>query len=649
MSEIVWEPSSYDLTESQMAVFMRYVNQCFSLQLKSYQELHDWACQNPALFWGEFWAYSEIISSSEFDSVVDDLTMPGTQWFKGALLNYAENCLRFNDDGCAIINANEQGEINRSTYKELHEKVSKCQQFLVEKGIQKNDVVAAVVTNCEETMVLFLAVAAIGAIWTSCSPDFGEDALLSRFSQVNPKCLVFVDSYRFKGKAFSIADKLAYLFKELRSIEFFVQLDRDALELSFSDTTTYSSIQSSYTAGEICFEQLPFNHPLYILYSSGTTGKPKSLVHSAGGALIEHLKEQRLHCDIKREDVFFYYTSCAWMMWNWLVSGLATGCTLVVFDGAPFYPSRMATWEMIDQYNITHYGTSAKFINASSKYKLSPKDSLDLSSLCMILSTGSPLYEDDFDYVYGSVKSTVQLCSISGGTDIVGCFALGNPLLPVYKGELQSISLGCPVQAYDADGAAVCHTKGELVCEGPFPSMPIYFLNDENFDRYKASYFSRYEGIWNHSDFIQISETGSVRVLGRSDATLNRAGIRIGTAEIYQVVDAVDVIQDSLVIHLERSDTMILFIQTVDGSGLTPELNKRLQVTLKEKLSPRHAPNRIYAVPAMPYTKNGKKVELAVKYIFTGEDALINTSSLADVSALDAFRQIKEQAFSTVS
>lgn len=631
-----------------MALFKEHINTSFSLSLKTYPELHAWACNHLELFWETFWNYAGIISSEAYTEVLSQRSMPGAEWFKGAKLNYAEHCLRFNDDHTAIIGADEKGEYCRTSYKQLAEKVSLCEQFLRQAGVKKGDRVAALATHCEETIVTFLATASIGAIWSSCSPDFGNDAILARFSQIEPTCFVFVDSYQFKGKSFDLSERITSLLAGLPTVSTCLHLDRVSTSTSYPHTTRYSTLSTAYAPQPIHFEQLSFSHPLYILFSSGTTGKPKSITHSAGGSLIEHIKEQRLHGDLKREDVFFYYTSCSWMMWNWQVSGLASGTTLLVFDGSPFYPKKLSTWELIDEYGITIYGTSAKFINASLKFKLSPKEHCNLSTLRAILSTGSPLFDEDFDYVYEHVKPSVQLSSISGGTDIVGCFALGNPMMPVRRGELQSISLGYPVQAYSEEGTPLFDEKGELVCEAPCPSMPISFWNDPSYEAYKKSYFSVYPGKWHHSDFIKCMSTGGVHVLGRSDATLNRAGIRIGTAEIYAVVEALQEIKDSVVIHLEAKDSMILFIDLEEGHSFSPELNRGIQTALKEACSPRHCPNRIYPVPGIPYTKNGKKVELAVKHIFLGQDDQINTASLGDESVLAAYKDLYLKHFALV-
>ncbi len=640
-SVILKEPTTEQLTSSQMAIFKNKVENHFKLSLPSYQELHKWACENPQDFWAFLWNDCNIISDNNYKHVLSSNLMPGVKWFEGVQLNFAENCLHFNDNHTAIINCNEQGEINRTTYNELTKKVSIAQQWLIEQGIKKGDRVAAVVTNCEATIVLFLATASLGAIWTSCSPDFGVEAILSRFSNVKPRCLIFVSDYIYKNKTISIAQTITNILNQLTSVECAMEITTKQTS-EFSNSTTYKNITNSYQPQQLTYTKMDFNDPLYILYSSGTTGKPKAIVHSIGGSLLEHIKEQRLHCDITRKDVLFYYTSCSWMMWNWLVSGLASGCSLVVFDGAPFYPKKPSTWQLISDYNITVYGTSAKFINASKRFNLKPKDSLNLSSLKTILSTGSPLYDEDFDYIYDHVKSDVNLCSISGGTDIVGCFALGNPLLPIKRGELQCISLGYPVYAYNDQGQSVIEEKGELICKNPAPSMPIYFWNDSNFTTYKSSYFNKYPNIWNHSDYIEITAQGGIKILGRSDATLNRSGIRIGTAEIYQLLEQQPHIEDSLVIHIEQKDHMFLFVKTTHNNSLTTTQTQDLKQLIKEKLSIRHCPNHIHQVTELPYTKNGKKVELAVKHIFTNQEEKINTSSLQNKDCLNQFRTIKQ-------
>ena len=636
---ILWQPSDEAIKDAEMTRLMRCLNNKYQLNLTSYSDLHHWAVLHPELFWGFLWDFLGIVCSQSYTDVLQSQSMLESRWFVNAKLNYAENCLRFNDEQLAIIGVDESGEMSRTSYKALSEKVSKLQQVLLSKGVLKGDRVVALVSNCEEAIVCFLACASIGAIWASCSTEFGVDAVESRFGPLNPTCFIFSEQYVYKKRSFSLHSTVQQLFDLMPTCKFGISLQStDQLHHYSKDVFRYDHIMMNYQEQEVYFEQLPAEHPLYILFSSGTTGKPKAIVHSIAGTLIEHLKEFKLHCNAKRTDVIFYYTTTAWMMWNWLVSGLAVGSTIVVFDGAPFYPDDMSTWTLIEDYGISIYGTSAKFINSSAQKGLNPKQKLNLESLNIILSTGSVLTEEDFDYVYQRVKDDVQLSSISGGTDIVGCFALGNPIEPVRRGYLQSISLGYNVQSFNDQQKPCFNQKGELVCVAPFPSMPIYFWNDDKKELYKQSYFSTYVDVWHHSDFIEISDCGAVKIYGRSDATLNRAGVRIGSSEIYQVVNQFDCVEDSLVVHLEQDDTMILFVQLVQLS-LDDELIQQLKQTLKLKRTPRHVPDLVFQVNAIPYTVNGKKMETLVKKVLLGDNA-INVSSLKDPTVLDEYKQV---------
>ena len=638
-NNILWRPSEELVDSAEITRLIRCLNLKFNLEIKTYNELHQWSVSEPELFWGFLWDFLNISYSKTYDSVLETSSFLNTKWFSGAKLNYAENCLRFNDEKTAIIAVNEVGKTTYTTYKHLSEKVAKVQQLLLSKGVVKGDRVVGFVSNCEETIVCFLACASLGAIWASCSTEFASDAVVARFGPLNPTCLVFSEQYTYKKRVFSTKKTVAELFDMLPTCKFGISLQsEDEINSYPKDVYRYDHILCEYPEQDVYFEQLTADYPLYILFSSGTTGKPKAIVHSVGGTLIEHLKEFKLHCNAKRTDVVFYYTTCAWMMWNWLVSGLTVGSTIVVFDGAPFYPDDLSTWKLIDEYKISIYGTSAKFISTSAQKGLIPKNNLDLDSLKIILSTGSVLLEEDFDYVYSSVKKDVQLSSISGGTDIVGCFALGNPIEPVKRGYLQSISLGYDVKAFDEHQQPCFNKKGELVCVAPFPSMPIFFWNDEGKEKYKGSYFSTYDNIWHHSDFIEISDTGAVKVYGRSDATLNRGGVRIGSSEIYQVVDQLEHVQDSLVVHLDKDDRMILFVQ-MEGSQFNDDFKVLVKQALKQKRSPRHVPDLVYRVNAIPYTVNGKKMEVLVKKLLIG-DKNINISTLKDPSLIDEYKQI---------
>ena len=641
----MWQPTEEQINNSQMMDYMQLVNQKFGLSLKKYSQLYDWSIEKAEDFWGSFWEYSQIIHHSPYSQVVDDLgKMPGAKWFDGATLNFAENLLRYRDDKIAILFQGEDGTQSSLTYKELHDQVSRLARSMREMGIVKNDRVAGFMPNIPETIITMLATASIGAIWSSCSPDFGIKGVLDRFQQIEPKLIFAADGYLYNGKTIDCLSKLKKILTDLPSI-------KKTIIVPFAGDSNTNVIKNSMLwndflhkdSGDIIFEQLPFDHPLYIMYSSGTTGLPKSIVHSAGGTLIQHLKELKLHTDLTQNDKIFYFTTCGWMMWNWLISSLAVGATIVLYDGSPFYPDGTALLKMADEVGITVFGTSAKYISSLESAGIKPKQISSFPKLRTILSTGSPLVEENFDFVYGEWKEDVQLASISGGTDIISCFALGNPILPVRRGELQCRGLGMKVESYNEKGMSVRNEKGELVCTQAFPSMPIYFWNDSNGKKYQSAYFDVYPNIWHHGDYLEINDFGGVKIYGRSDTTLNPGGIRIGTAEIYQTVERFNEVEDSLVISQpwQNDERIILFLKMKDRITLTNSLKTRVKNSIRESCTHRYVPAKIIAVEDIPYTINGKKVELAVKQVIQNIEVK-NIDSLVNPSILDFYKDILE-------
>ena len=641
----MWQPTEEQINNSQMMDYMQLVNQKFGLSLKKYSQLYDWSIEKAEDFWGSFWEYSQIIHHSPYSQVVDDLgKMPGAKWFDGATLNFAENLLRYRDDKIAILFQGEDGTQSSLTYKELYDQVSRLARSMREMGIVKNDRVAGFMPNIPETIITMLATASIGAIWSSCSPDFGIKGVLDRFQQIEPKLIFAADGYLYNGKTIDCLSKLKIILVDLPSI-------KKTIIVPFAGDSNTNVIKNSMLwndflhkdSGDIIFEQLPFDHPLYIMYSSGTTGLPKSIVHSAGGTLIQHLKELKLHTDLTQNDKIFYFTTCGWMMWNWLISSLAVGATIVLYDGSPFYPDGTALLKMADEVGITVFGTSAKYISSLESSGIKPKQIFSFPKLRTILSTGSPLVEENFDFVYGEWKEDVQLASISGGTDIISCFALGNPILPVRRGELQCRGLGMKVESYNEKGMSVRNEKGELVCTQAFPSMPIYFWNDSNGKKYQSAYFDVYPNIWHHGDYLEINDFGGVKIYGRSDTTLNPGGIRIGTAEIYQTVERFNEVEDSLVISQpwQNDERIILFLKMKDRITLTNSLKTRVKKSIRESCTHRYVPAIIIAVEDIPYTINGKKVELAVKQVIQNIEVK-NIDSLVNPSILDFYKDILE-------
>ena len=646
MNQILWTPTQDQIEASQMDAFRKQINARYNLSLNNYHELHQWSVTHITDFWKAIWGFMSIEFSSDYTQVVDDETkMPGAKWFEGAQFNFAENLLRIRSDKPAIQFKGEGQPVRTLSYIELFSEVENLASALRKMGVQKGDRVVGFMPNMPETIIAMLATTSIGAIWSSSSPDFGIKGVLDRFTQIEPKVLFAADGYFYNGKPFDSLQKLKSILVELPTIE------RVVITPYTKPDPNISSVNNGIIWNEFIdecpntlkFEQLPFDHPLYIMYSSGTTGLPKSIVHGAGGTLLQHLKELRLHGNVSMDDTVFYFTTCGWMMWNWLVSNLSIGATIVLYDGNPFHPSPNAMWDMVDELGITHFGTSAKFIDACKQEGLSPKKTHFLSTIRTIFSTGSPLVEESFDYVYDHIKSNVQLASISGGTDIISCFAGGNPTLPVYRGELQCLGLGMDVAAFDFKGNALENKKGELVCRKAFPSMPIYFWNDSDGEKYHNAYFDEFNGIWHHGDFIEMNEHGGVTIFGRSDATLNPGGVRIGTAEIYRVVEGFDVVADSLVIGqpIDGDERVILFIKMNEDERLSNELIAKVKTAIRTNCSPRHVPAIVLETNDIPYTINGKKVEIAVKKIIQGED-VTNKDALANPESLELYKDINE-------
>ena len=646
MSQLLWQPSRERINRSKMIRFMEYVNERFGQEFSDYPQLYEWSVQNIPQFWATVWDYMDVIHSRGYDQVVDDpRKMPGATWFSGARLNFAENLLRYRDEELAIVFWGEASQPRHLTFSQLYSEVARVAASMREMGIQPGDRVVGYMPNIPETVIAMLAASSLGAVWSSCSPDFGIQGVLDRFGQIQPRLLFTADGYSFKGKELDIRNRLEKILEQIPSVERVVVVPFRESEPDIGNVPKAQGYEAFCTdnPGEIEFTQLPFEHPLYIMYSSGTTGKPKCMVHGAGGVLLNHLKELSLHTDLGRGDKLFYFTTCGWMMWNWLVSALACGSTIVLYDGNPFHPDPRVLWRMAEQEGITAFGASAGYITALQNAGVKPGREFDLSPLKIVMSTGSPLPAEGFEFVYSEIKRDVQLASISGGTDLIGCFFLGNPIGPVYSGELQCRGLGMKVEAYDDQGNPVINQKGELVCTAAFPSMPLYFWSDPDGSKYRDAYFDVFPGVWRHGDFIEINDRGGVVIYGRSDATLNPGGVRIGTAEIYRQVDLMDEIEDSLVVGQEwgNDQRVVLFVKPNPGYELDDDLGQRIRKTIRENASPRHVPAKIIQVPDIPYTLNMKKVELAVKRTLQGEEVK-NKDALRNPESLEYYRDIPE-------
>ncbi len=640
MKKLLWEPSGENIKRANITKFISFVNERYCLDIDSYDELYDWSIEKIPDFWAAMWEYAPIIASRRYDEVIDDLgRFPGAKWFSGARLNFAENLLRYRDDHTAFIFKGETHKSARMTYAELYGYVAHLAKSMRQIGVKPGDRVAAYMPNLMETAIAMLATTSIGAVWSSCATDLGPQAVLDRFGQIEPKVLLTVDGYFYKGKTFSSLPNVEEITRGIPSLEKVIVLAYSEEKPNISHipkSVLWHDFLATEGQLEIKFQQLPFDHHGFIMFSSGTTGKPKCMVQGAGGVLINHLKELILHTDLTREDTIFYITTCSWMMWNWLLSSLAVGATIVLYDGNPAYPDIGAMWKLAQEEKITIFGCSASYINFLRNHAVRPKELYDLSSLREISQTGSPLSAEGFEYVYQVIKEELHFNSISGGTDINGGFAIGSITLPVYAGELQRPALGMKVKCYDEKGNSVVDQMGELVCEAPSPSMPLYFWNDPNNKKYEEAYFTVYPNVWCHGDYIMIhSDTKGITFYGRSDAVLKPSGVRIGTAEIYNQVEKLEEIADSLAIGQEwkGDQRVILFVKLAEGYSLTDELKNKIRKTLRENASPRHVPTKIIEAPDIPYTLNMKKVEVAVTNIIhsrpvSNRDALINPESL---------------------
>lgn len=650
MGKLLWTPSESRVRGSNLYRFMQLVNERYGYRFGTYSELYEWSVEHFGEFWATVWDFAGVKASHAYEVVVDDpYGLPGARWFSGARLNFAENLLRYRDDEVALIFKGEGRETERMTYRQLYDEVEQVSAALRRMGVKAGDRVAGFMPNIPETAAAMLGAASLGAVWSSSSPDFGIKGVLDRFGQIRPRVLFVADGYFFKGKTLESLSRVREIIRDLPSIErvVVVPYTQEAPDLrGLRNAILYADFKASGGGTPMTFEQLPFEHPLYIMFTSGTTGLPKCMVQSAGGVLLNHLKELMLHTDLKRQDAIFYFTTCGWMMWNWLISSLAVGARVILYDGNPFHPDPGVLWRLAQDEKMTVFGTSAGYIGALMNEKVRPAREYDLGALRTITSTGSPLSEEGFEYVYREVKADVQLASISGGSDINGCFALGNPMGPVYSGELQCRGLGMKVAVFNEGGHPVVGEQGELVCAAASPSMPVCFWDDPDGKKYRAAYFEHYPNIWRHGDYALLNERGGMVIYGRSDATLNPGGVRIGTAEIYRQVEGIEEVEDSIVVGQNwlGDVRVILFVKMKPGHELTEELKGNIRKAIRANASPRHVPAKIIAVPDVPYTLNMKKVELSVKRVIEGKpvqnrDALKNPEVLDFIANLPELRE----------
>jgi acetoacetyl-CoA synthetase len=655
MNQPLWSPGDARKADTNMARFSQWASAKLGRDLSDYRALHAASIEDPAWFWSSLWDYASVIGEKGVPPyLVDAHKMPGAKFFPEARLNFAENVLARLLEGDALVFWGEDKVKRRMSSTELRRQAAQVQSMLRAAGVTAGDRVAAILPNMPEAITAVLGATAEGAVWSSCSPDFGVQGVLDRFGQIEPKVLIACDGYYYAGKTIELTERLTEIVSKLPSVEKVVIVSYLGQAASVVDklnavlgrgkiAETWAEAVLSQEAETPTFNRLPFAHPLYILFSSGTTGVPKCIVHSAGGTLLKHICEQHLHSDIKPGDRVFYFTTLGWMMWNWLVTCLGSGATLLLYDGSPFYPSNRILWDYAAEEGCTHFGTSAKYIDALKKSGLEPRTSHKLDTVRVVLSTGSPLAPESFDYVYEHIKPDVHLASISGGTDIVGCFVLGIPTEPVWRGEIQGPGLGMAVDVFDDEGKPLRRGKGELVCVRPFPSMPICFWNDPDGQKYTGAYFSRFENVWHHGDFAEWTEHGGMIIHGRSDATLNPGGVRIGTAEIYRQVEKLPEVQESIVIgqEWEGDVRVVLFVVLKPGLKLDDTLIDRIKTQIRTGASPRHVPAKVIQVADIPRTKSGKITELAVRDVVHGREVK-NKEALANPEALELFRNLPE-------
>jgi acetoacetyl-CoA synthetase len=649
----IWSPSPERAARSNLKQFMREVARRWGVDCRDQAALHNWSVNAPEQFWISVWEFCDVVATTRGEVALENGDrMPGARWFPQARLNFAENLLRRRDEATAIIFRGENKVSGKVSFAELRHEVSRLQQALRAAGVKPGDRVAGYMPNIPGTVIAMLATTSLGAVWSSCSPDFGPQGVLDRFGQIEPTVLFAADGYFYGGKTVDVMPRVREIAAQLPSVKrtVIVPYTRRDPDLSgVANAIDVHDFMAPHAAAALHFERLPFDHPLYIMYSSGTTGVPKCIVHGAGGTLLQHLKEHQLHVDVHPTDHLFYFTTCGWMMWNWLVSGLASGATIMLFDGSPFYPKGNALFDFAQDEAMTIFGTSAKYIDSLRKLDLSPGTTHDLTRLRTMLSTGSPLVAESFDYVYSNIKADLCLSSISGGTDIVSCFVLGSPLLPVWRGEIQCRGLGLAVEVWDDDGRALSGSRGELVCTKPFPCMPIGFWNDPDGARYRAAYFERFPNVWCHGDYCELTEHDGLVIYGRSDAVLNPGGVRIGTAEIYRQVEQLDEVVESLVIGQDwppqqpNDVRVVLFVRLRDGVTLDEPLIARIKQQIRGNTTPRHVPAKVLQVADIPRTKSGKIVELAVRNVVHGQPVK-NREALANPEALALFADRAELA-----